>query len=159
MENVSDCTVKRRGWTRALCQFRAGERTLGARSPVGTVGSYRHCDVQCVVSSGEHAGRAREIVETGGCVSSRYHHRLAALRIIFALLLKLTRRVIAVCWAAALLCTDVHPCPSPALGGVPLAPGSLGLHRRSGDRARQLRIGRLLQLRRAGLARRRGLRA
>ena len=56
---------------------------------MGTVGSYRHCDVQCLVFRGEHAGRAREIVETGGCVSSINHHRLAALHsIISALLLK-----------------------------------------------------------------------
>ena len=45
----------------------ARERTPGDRSPVGTVGSYRHCDVQCLVFRGEHAGRAREnLWETGG---------------------------------------------------------------------------------------------
>eukprot|EP00964_Phaeocystis_antarctica_P085494 scaffold53998_cov69-Phaeocystis_antarctica.AAC.1 len=61
----------------------------GSRSPVGTVGSHGRCYVQCLVSRGEHAGRAGEIVEMGGCVSSRNHPRLAALHIIIsALLLK-----------------------------------------------------------------------
>eukprot|EP00964_Phaeocystis_antarctica_P000568 scaffold320_cov54-Phaeocystis_antarctica.AAC.3 len=43
---------------RAAPSGAARERTPGARSPVGTVGSYRHCDVQCLVFRGEHAGRA-----------------------------------------------------------------------------------------------------
>eukprot|EP00964_Phaeocystis_antarctica_P004443 scaffold2402_cov74-Phaeocystis_antarctica.AAC.2 len=89
------------GGTGAVGQRRsAGAYTWSYRSPVGTVGSYRHCDVQCLVFRGEHAGRAREIVETGGCVSSKNHPRLAALHsIISAGQLP----------HSSLLCTDVHP--------------------------------------------------
>ena len=98
---------------------------------MGTVGSHRHCYVQCLVSRGEHAGRAGEIVEMGGCVSSRNHPRLAALHIIIsALLLKPYATshcgVLGRCPISFL--PPVHrvpPCPSPAPAGFPLAPGAL----------------------------------
>ena len=98
---------------------------------MGTVGSYRHCDVQCLVFRGEHAGRAGEIVQTGGYVSSRNHHRLATLHSIISALLpkpyaKSHCGVLSSCPISFLPPVHcVHPCPSPAPVGFPLAPGAL----------------------------------